>query len=67
LLSSYSVAAQNPFKDLYHILYESEDQQEIATLFGSGVQHNGGYGSPEFKFFPTANNALAAWVGGRGG
>jgi len=37
----------------------NDDQTEIKTFFGSGLEHSGGYGCPEFKFFPGSDNALS--------
>jgi hypothetical protein len=40
-------------------------EEEISTIFGSGIKHNGGYGAFEMKLKPSSDYLY--WVGGRGG
>jgi hypothetical protein len=46
---------------------EDLDTTKPSSLFGGELTHNGGYGAPEVKFNPGAENGAVFWLGGRGG
>jgi hypothetical protein len=52
------ISAILTFSSMLYASDDTSDQDAINTLFGSGIEHNGGYGAFEMKFNPTSDYGL---------